>query len=77
MTKLIREEHLIKVILMTPAMSLDMVMVFNIGQMVLITRVNGTLTKLKGKEPSGMPRETFIMENSEMIWPMDMENILI
>jgi len=55
----------------------DMVMVYNTGQMELIMKVSGSITKQKDRESSGMPKEIFIMENSKMIWQMVMENILI
>ena len=57
--------------------SLDMGMVFNIGQMVLTMKEIGTTTKLKGKVLSGMLRVMFIEVNLKMIWLMDMESILI
>ena len=50
---------------------------FNTGQMELITKVNGTLIKLRAKEHFGMRKETYIEVNLETIWPMDMVNILI
>ena len=54
----------------------DMVMESSIGLMEHITRDNGFSTKRKVKGHFGMLRETFIVENSKMIWPTDMENIL-
>jgi hypothetical protein len=52
-------------------------MVFNIGLMVLIMKVNGISIRLKVKELFGMLKVMFTEENLRMIWPMDMENILI
>ena len=52
-------------------------MEFNIGQMVLIMKVNGVSTKLKVKVHFGMQKVMFIEENSKMIWQMVMENIPI
>jgi hypothetical protein len=54
-----------------------MVMEYNIGQMALIMKVNGVLTKPKDKALFGMLKVMFTEENLRMIWPMDMENILI
>jgi len=54
-----------------------MVTEFNIGQMELIMKDNGTLIKQRVKEHFGTLKEMFIMENSKMIWPMGMESILI
>ena len=39
-----------------------MVMEFSIGPMEPIMKVNGTITKLKDKEYSGMQKEIFIKE---------------
>ena len=45
---------------------------------LMITRMHNLFeTKLKAKVLSGMPKVTFIEVNSKMIWPTDMENILI
>jgi hypothetical protein len=55
----------------------DMVMVYNTGQMELIMKVSGSITRQKDKEFSGMLKEIFIMENSKMIWQMAMVNIHI
>ena len=57
--------------------STGMVTAFNTGQMELITKVNGTLIKLKVKEHFGMRKETYIEASLETIWPTDMVNILI
>ena len=54
-----------------------MATVFNIGLMVLITRVIGVITKQKVKVLSGMLKVMCIEVNSKMIWQTDMENILI
>lgn len=51
--------------------------VYNTGQTELIMKATGCLTKQKGKVLSGMPKVMYIEVNSKMIWPMDMENILI
>jgi hypothetical protein len=51
-----------------------MATVFNIGLMVLITRVIGVITKQKVKVLSGMLKVMCIEVNSKMIWPMGMEN---
>ena len=55
----------------------DMAMVYNTGQMELIMKVSGSITRQKDKEFSGMLKEIFIMENSKMIWQMAMVNIHI
>ena len=47
-------------------------MVYNIGQMELIMKVTGTITKLKVKEHFGTPKEMSTEASSEMIWLMDM-----
>ena len=52
-------------------------MVFNIGQMELIMKVSGSITRQKDKEFSGMPKETFTTGNSKMIWQTVMANIPI
>lgn len=52
-------------------------MVYNIGQMELIMKVNGVLIKLKDKALFGMLKEMFTEVNLKTIWQMDMENILI
>ena len=52
--------------------NLDMDMASNIGQMVLIMKVNGFLTKLKVKVLSGMQRVMYTEENSKTIWQMAM-----
>ena len=57
--------------------STGMVTAFNTGQMELITKVNGTLIKLKVKEHFGMRKETYIEASLETIWPTGMVNILI
>jgi hypothetical protein len=54
-----------------------MVMEYNIGQMALIMKVNGVLTKPKDKALFGMLKVMFIVENLKMIWQMVMENIHI
>jgi hypothetical protein len=51
-------------------------MEFNIGLMELITKDSGISIKLKDKEHFGMLKEMCIEGNLEMIWQMDMENIL-
>ena len=51
-------------------------MEFNIGLMELITKDSGISIKLKDKEHFGMLKEKCIEGNLEMIWQMDMENIL-
>ena len=57
--------------------SIDMDMVYNIGQTELIMKDNGISIKLKVKELFGTQKGMSIEANSEMIWPMDMENIPI
>lgn len=52
-------------------------MVYNIGLMELIMKVSGSITKQKVREFSGMPKETFTMGNSKMIWQTVMVNIPI
>ena len=54
-----------------------MVMEFNIGQMVLTMKVNGTIIELKVKEHFGMQKEIYIKVSLKMIWPMVMGNILM
>lgn len=54
-----------------------MVTVYNTGQMELIMKVNGSITKQKDKEFSGMPKGIFTTVNFKMTWQMAMENILI
>ena len=55
----------------------DMVMVYNTGQMELIMKVSGSITRQKDKEFSGMLKETFTTVNSKMIWQTVMVNIPI
>ena len=52
-----------------------MVMEFNTGQTVPITKETGISTKLKDKEHSGMQKEMSIVVNSEMTWQMGTESI--
>ena len=57
--------------------SSDMVTESNTGLMVLITKVSGTLTKLRDKVLSGMLKVMCTMVNSETIWPTATESTLI
>ena len=52
-------------------------MVSNIGLMVRIMKVIGTIIKQKDKVLSGMLKVMYTEVNSKMIWLMDMESILI
>jgi hypothetical protein len=52
----------------------DMVMGCNTGMTELITKANGSSTKLRDKELFGMLKEMFTKGNSKTIWPMGMES---
>ena len=52
-------------------------MVFNTGQMALITKANGVLIRLKAKAPSGMRKVTFTEVSLKMIWLTALVNIHI
>lgn len=75
--KPIKVDHRINLIQMIHLMNSGMATVSSIGQMVLITKASGTLTKLKAKAPSGMQKVISIKESSRMTWLMAMASTLI
>lgn len=58
------------------SMSFAMAMEFSTGPMEPITRGNGTSTRLRAKEPSGMPKEMSTGVSSRTIWPTATESTL-
>ena len=72
-----KDIHVIQLKMMKIWPNLDMDMESNIGQMVLITKEIGHLTKLKAKVLFGMLKVMSIEANLKMIWQMDTESTLI